>query len=75
MKTETFVAMSILFAIFYFSMRRINTTNRPTFIYKVNPYVGWNNVLYGKASRKPIPYPHLVSDGPKIPSGTPGWLI
>ena len=75
MKTETFVAIAILLGIFYFSMRRINTTNRPTYVLNARPYVGWNNVLYGKAAGTPIPYPHLVSDGPAIPSGTPGWLI
>ena len=75
MKSETFVAIAILLAIFYFSMRHVNTTNRPTYVYNTQPYVGWNNVLYGKASRNPIPYPHLVGDGPEIPSGTPGWLL
>ena len=75
MKTETFVAIAIILGIFYLSMNRVNLHTRPTYVYKVNPYVGWNNVLYGKASRKPIPYPHLVSDGPAIPSGAPGWLI
>ena len=53
----------------------MNQHSRPTYIYNVKPYVGWNNVLYGKAAGTPIPYPHLVSDGPAIPSGTPGWLI
>ena len=75
MKSETFVAIAILLAIFYFSMNRINLHSRPTYVYNTRPYVGWNNVLYGKASSKPIPYPHLVGDGPKVPSGTPGWLI
>ena len=75
MKTETFVAIAILLGIFYFSMRRINTTNRPTVVYNTHPYVGWNNVLYGKATRTPIPYPHLVGDGPKVPIGAPEWLI
>ena len=75
MKTETFLAIAILLGIFYLSMNRINLHSRPTYLYNARPYVGWNNVLYGKASRKPIPYPHLVSDGPKIPSGAPGWLI
>jgi hypothetical protein len=56
-------------------MNRINLRSRPTVVYNTRPYVGWNNVLYGKASRTPIPYPHLVGDGPKVPSGTPGWLI
>ena len=50
-------------------------TNRPTYVYNVKPYVGWNNILYGGASRNPIPYPHLVDDGPKIPLGAPEWLI
>ena len=75
MKTETFVAIVILLGIFYLSISRINKTNRPTVVYNVKPYVGWNNVLYGQASRNPIPYPHLVSDGPKIPLGAPEWLI
>ena len=75
MKTETFVAIAILFAIFYFSMNRINLRSRPTVVYNTRPYVGWNNVLYGKASRTPIPYPHLVGDGPKVPIGAPEWLI
>ena len=75
MKSETFVAIGILLVIFYFSMNRINLHSRPTYVYNTRPYVGWNNVLYGKASRTPIPYPHLVSDGPKVPSGAPGWLI
>lgn len=75
MKSETFVAIIILLGIFYLSMSRINKTNRPTFIYNVKPYVGSNNILYGGASSNPIPYPHLVSDGPEIPSGTPEWLI
>lgn len=75
MKTETFVAIVILLGIFYLSMQKINMTNRPTYVYNVKPYVGWNNILYGGASRNPIPYPHLVDDGPKIPLGAPEWLI
>ena len=75
MKSETFVAMAILLGIFYLSISRINTTNRPTVVYNVKPHVGRNNVLYGVASRNPIPYTHLVSDGPAIPSGAPEWLI
>ena len=75
MKTETFVAIAILLAIFYFSMNRINLRSRPTVVYNTRPYVGWNNVLYGKARRTPVPYPHLVTDGPKVPSGAPEWLI
>ena len=75
MKTETIVAIAILLGIFYISMNRINLRSRPTYVYNTRPYVGWNNVLYGKSSRKPIPYPHLVGDGPKVPSGSPEWLI
>jgi hypothetical protein len=75
MKIEIFVAIAILLGIFYLSISRINKTNRPTVVYNVKPYVQRNNVLYGKASRRPIPYPHLVGDGPKVPSGSPEWLI
>ena len=66
----------VIMVLLYYTFKHITMSGG----YMVRGAVPWNNRLYGKANsrsnkRVPLPYPQLYGNGPKVPNGTPGWLI
>jgi len=46
-------------------------------VVKYDPYLDRVDGVYGRASANgiPMPYPHLTGPGPKMPYGSPEWII
>ena len=74
MKSEKMLTWIVIIAVLYFAFRHmIGPPPPPLHRFNAKPYGGWN--LYGQASRRPLPYPHLFDAGPKVPHGAPEWLL
>ena len=72
MKSEKMLTWIVIIAVLYFVFGRVDSSSSVR-AYNVNPYGGWN--LYGQSSRRPLPYPHLFDEGPKVPGGAPEWIL
>ena len=77
--SDGFFKFLILLVLGYFLYRNftMQTIHSAPIVVKYDPYLDRVDGVYGRASPMgiPRPYPQLTSPGPRVPFGSPEWII
>jgi len=81
MKAEKLFKYIVIIVVTYYVLtylaRFLHRGGPPPVLVKYDPYLDRVDGLYGRARPGPIPqpYPNLYAPGPKVPFGSPGWIL
>ena len=79
-ESDGFFKFLLILVVGYFLYRlRMMPLNRSLspIVVKYDPYLDRVDGVYGRASSdgSPMPYPNLTGPGPRVPYGSPEWII
>ena len=62
---------------FLYRLTMMPFTRSSPIVVKYDPYLDRVDGIYGRASSygSPMPYPNLTGPGPRVPHGSPEWII